>query len=351
MKVAFVASARSWHTYRWYRALHDRVDLRIFTFNHGMSDYGNAQHVFGEWIPQKLKYLLGSRIMKKDVLEFNPDILHAHYATGHGYVGSRLNIHPFVVSVWGSDIFDFPKKNDRARKFLRNILARADAICATSGILKRETVRLFPEVESKVHVIPFGIDLNLFKPFEGKKAHENIVLGTAKLFREIYQVDMLMRIFDNLANQVDGVELKIAGYGPDEKKLRALKEELKHGSRIEFVGHVPNDKMPGFLNSLDIFVLTSRFESFGVSALEASACGLPVVAFNTGGLHEIVQDSQTGYLVEGEDPAQFGNAVRVLIQDETKRHKMGKAGREHALKYFDMAKTADKQIDLYQSLL
>jgi glycosyltransferase involved in cell wall biosynthesis len=351
VKVAFVASASSWHTYRWYKSLRDKIDIDVFTFNRGIADYGEDQHVFAEWMPQKLKYLLGVGGMKKAIREFNPDILHAHYATGHGYVGSRLDVHPFVVSVWGSDIFDFPHKNRRVKKFLGNILAKADAVCATSGILRDETLRLFPDLEPKINVIPFGIDLDLFKPYNRGNKPGNIVIGTAKIFTEIYQLDMLMKIFDELAGQVEGLVLKLAGYGPDEQKLLALKNELKHGRQIEFAGHIPNDKMPEFLNSLDIFVLPSRFESFGVSALEASACGLPVVAYRVGGLSEIVQDKLTGYLVPEDNPDQLEKATKELALDKARRLEMGKAGREFAVRNFNIEKTTEKQIKLYESLL
>jgi len=351
MKVAFVATARSWHTYRWYKALCDKVNIEVFTFNRGIADYGGHQHVFGTWMPQKLRYLLGPGLIRKSIVRFKPDILHSHYATGHGYVGSRLNFHPFVISVWGSDIFDFPYKNERNKKLLGRILGKADAICATSGILKSETLRLFPDLEYKLNVIPFGVDLKLFKPNKRERNSGKVVLGTAKLFREIYQIDMLMQMFNRLADQIDGLVLKLAGYGPDENKLQALKQQLKHGDKIDFVGHVPNDKMPEFLNGLDIFVLPSKFESFGVSALEASACGLPVVANKVGGLPEILQDGLTGFLIPGSDPNRLEQAIKELVLDEDKRHAMGRAGRELAMKNFDIEKTTEKQIRLYESLL
>jgi glycosyltransferase involved in cell wall biosynthesis len=350
MKVALVASARSWHTYRWYKSLRERCEVRVFTFNRGTDLYGDGQIVFESRLPQKLRYMLGLGKIRQSVHGFKPDILHAHYATGHGYLGYKLGLHPFVVSVWGSDIFDFPYKSSYSRNLVRKVLDKADAICATSQRLRDGTLKLYPELESKINVIPFGIDMDLFRPDRSKKKEGAIIIGTAKLLREIYQIDILMKIFDRIAEDNPNIGLKIAGDGPQEDELLGLKENLRHGNRIEFVGKIENDSMPEFLNQLDIFVLPSRFESFGVSALEASACQLPVVAFDVGGLSEILRHDVSAFLVPEGNIDKFEEAIRTLVEDEKKRFEMGLAGREIVSHKYDVEKTTEMQLDLYKSL-
>jgi len=322
----------------------------VFTFNRGTDSYGKDQIVFESRLPQKLRYILGSKKVKRSVCSFQPDILHAHYATGHGYLGYKMGLHPFVVSVWGSDIFEFPHKNRYSRNLVKNVLESADAICATSQKLHDGTLSLYPEFEAKIKVIPFGIDMNLFRPENSKKAEGKITIGTAKILREIYQIDMLMKVFDRIADDYPNLSLRIAGDGPQEGELFELMKSLRHGDQIEFVGRIENDRMPEFLNQLDIFVLPSKFESFGVSALEASACQLPVVAFDVGGLSEILHDGKSAFLVSGGDIKGFEDAIRALVEDEKKRLEMGLAGREIVFNKYDVEKTTRIQLELYKSL-
>ncbi len=351
MKVALLAWGESWHTYRWYKSLREKCDIKVFTFREGTELYGNGQVVIKSVLPQKLRYFSGAGKMKRLIQDFNPDVLHAHYVTGYGYVGSKLKIHPFVISVWGSDIFDFPHKSRYASTFTRKVLNSADAICATSQKLKDGTVALYPEFESKINVIPFGVDMKLFQPSKSEKTEDQITIGTAKLLEEIYQIDLLMKIFDTIAEDHPNLRLRIAGEGPEKNKLLELKASLRNGDRIHFLGQVENDKLPDFLNQLDIFAMPSRFESFGVSALEASACGLPVVAFKVGGLPEILDDGVSALLAAEGDNLAFEIFLRSLVEDRELRLNMGSAGREIVAEKYDIVKTTQMQLDLYKSLL
>ncbi len=352
MKVAFIAHAGSWHTIRWYDALRDRIDLKVYSFHSGSGSIGGDGIVVLESsFPSKLNYLFSVDILREKLDEFMPDIIHAHYATGYGYLGSRVGRKPFVVSVWGSDIFDFPYKSFLHRRLLRSVLSRADAVCATSNSLKRGTLKIFPELKGKVRVIPFGIDTDLFSPADGKKSEDRIVIGVAKILDKIYRIDLLMKVFDNLAGVHDNLYLQIAGDGPLRDELHELRDSLKHADRIEFLGQIENYKLPEFLWSLDIYAIPSKFESYGVAAMEASACGIPVVAFNVGGLSEIVENGENGFLVGDDDVGEFQRSLKKLIEDPELRAKMGRRAREIALQKADIHEAADKLMELYESLL
>jgi glycosyltransferase involved in cell wall biosynthesis len=177
-----------------------------------------------------------------------------------------------------------------------------------------------------------------------------VVIGSARLLRKNYQIDLLLRIFDRLAARYDNLRLKVAGDGPEARRLWAIRKSLKSAGRIEFVGMVPNAKMPAFLQNLDIFAIPSKFESFGVAALEAQACGLPVVGFKVGGLPEVVTDGRSGYLVPAGDADALERAMDDLISDDHKREQMGSAGRTLAMGY-DIADAVNKLIELYRGLL
>lgn len=350
MKVAFFASAASWHTLRWMKALKSRVDLHLFAFDSNALLNNTDCTMIAPKVPNKFKYIFGQNDFRTHLQKYQPDILHSHYATGYGYLGMRMNSHPFVVSVWGSDIFEWPAKSPMHKYLLKTILKKADAICATSQKLYEGTTALFPEFENKIQIIPFGIDTKLFQPAKQTQKSNEIVIGIAKLFDKIYQLDLLMKVVDELLEDYETIRLKIAGDGPERERLVNLRNTLKFKDNIEILPSIPNDILPKFLNSLDIFAIPSKFESYGVAALEASACGLPVVGFNVGGLAEIVHHNESGYLVEGSNREDFKKALSDLINDKNLRQRMGARGRALVLDKGDMNSSADMLIDLYQKL-
>ena len=351
MRAAFLAAANSWHTVRWVRAVQSGVEVHAYSFDPNPFMTDDECTVISSRVPNKLRYIFGEEDYRRCLEKFKPDIVHSHYATGYGFVGAKINQHPFVVSVWGSDIFDWPTKSPLHKYFLQWILGRADAVCATSQKLYEGTVKVFPQFESKVRVIPFGIDMNLFKPAQIGGDKNEVVLGTVRKFDKIYQLDLLMEVFDELSADFDNLQLKIAGEGPERENLLNLRQSLKSKEKIEILPFIPNDKLPGFLNSLDIFAIPSKFESYGVAALEAGACGLPVAGFAVGGLTEIVRDGESGYLVEKNNRSALKSALVKLIEDSELRKKLGRRGRELALQKADIKASADLLIDLYQKLL
>ncbi len=114
-------------------------------------------------IPQwKIGYLTALFQVRKLVAQIKPDIVHAHYASGYGLLGAMVNFHPYIISVWGSDIFDFPKKSAVHRKVLQHNLSKADYICSTSHIMAGEIKKYINKKE--IVITPFGVDCGKFKP-------------------------------------------------------------------------------------------------------------------------------------------------------------------------------------------
>jgi L-malate glycosyltransferase len=351
LKVAFLAPGISWHTIRWYNALKESIDIRIFTLHPGSSNCIGKQSIIKSQFPSKLKYLFSVSALKSKIDKFKPDLVHSHYATGYGHMGARLDFHPLVISVWGSDIFSFPRRTIFHKMFLNAILKKADAICATSQILKDETAQQYPDYLSKLNVIPFGIDLSLFSTLDQNQTNDEIVIGTARLLGKNYRIDLLMKEFDRIAAYNNKIRLMIAGDGPEKESLLLLKGSLASNDRIEFVGMIDNNKLPDFLHKLDIVVVPSKLESFCVLAVEASACGIPVVSFNVGGIPEVIENEISGLLVPENNFEALGRALSDLISDEEKRRNLGKAGRSIAEKKFNIIDSSRMMIELYERLL
>lgn len=351
MKAVFLSSALSWHTLRWYNSLKDKMQIKVYSHRHNPELNNDDFDVLKPLAKSKLAYLFTLKHLKHELKRIAPDILHAHYASSYGLLGALSGYHPLIVSVWGTDVFEFPEKSILHRMLLKYVFRKADCICATSRKLHERCHQLFPEYTQKVRVIPFGIDLDLFRP-ASKKRDDNIIrLGTAKILYHIYQIDDLMIVFDSLCDRYENIRLSIAGDGPERDNLLALKSKLQHGNKIKFIGEIDNNEVPAFLRELDIFVLPSRFESFGVAAVEASATALPVIAYDVGGVPEVVVNRETGILAPSGNRQAFHDAMAELIENRSLRNKYGRKGRQFVQDNYDVRDSVNRQLDIYEELI
>ena len=296
------------------------------------------------------RYILAAPRVRRLLGRIKPDIVHAHYATGYGLLGSLSSPSPYVLSVWGSDIYEYPRRSPLHAQLLRFNLRRADYICSTSLAMARETQRY---TSKPVTVTPFGVDCEVFSPKQNKEDRHPLVIGTVKTLDHPYGVEYLIRSFASLVERltVHDVRLVIAGDGPLRTSLEALASQLRISDRVDFLGEVPQATVPAVLHTFDIFAALSLRESFGVAVLEASACGIPVVASNVDGLPEVVEDGVTGFLVPPADSSAAAAALLRLLADRTRRKQMGIEGRTFVLERYEWGKTAKMMDDLYDAAL
>jgi L-malate glycosyltransferase len=315
-------------------------------------------------------YLLAAAGARWRVRELAPDLVHAHYASSYGLWGALCGRRPLLVSVWGSDVCDFPRRGPLQRRLLQWNLSRADVLCATSEALARETA-LYAPTGAVIERTPLGVDTDRFSPRPGGNRHEGVIIGTARNLRRTYGLDVLLEAVGRLKKSGVGcwvlgdrsehpapdtqhltpLSVWIAGAGPEEAALKAQARRLGIGEQVKFMGAVPHERMPAFMWGLDLFVNPSRAESFGVAALEAAASGVPVVASNVGGLPEVVADGETGLLVPAEDPAALAAALAGLIGDPARRRALGRSARERAVALYDWQACARRMEQLYEETL
>jgi glycosyltransferase involved in cell wall biosynthesis len=186
----------------------------------------------------------------------------------------------------------------------------------------------------------------------GKEAEGPVVIGTAaRLSPEkglTYLIDALVTLRERYGERVT---LRIAGEGPERAKLEAQVATLGLADAVEFTGWLEHDKLPAFLNELDVFALPSTWEGFGVAAAEASACGLPVVATDVYGIPDVVRPGVTGLLVPPKDPAALARALGQLIDNPALRSQFGRAGREYVASHYDWRDNAKQMESIYASLV
>ncbi len=368
MKVLLLASLASAHTIKWANGL-ARKGCRVLVCGlnetYDKSQYDPEIKLINIGFPEKvllsrkgslkkILYLTALPRIKKLIGEYGPDLLHAHYASSYGLLGMLTGFHPYIVSVWGSDIFTFPQGSFLKKAAMKKLFLKADKILSTSNFMVDEIKKY---TEKDILVTPFGIDTERFKPREVDSlfAKDNVVIGTVKGLEYQYGVEYLLRAFKIVKDDNPNLPLKllIVGGGSYEKQLRELAFTLNISDDINFTGFVKYSEVQNYHNMLDIYVALSTIddESFGVAILESGASEKPVIVSRTGGLTEVVVDKLTGLVVPSKNPEKAAEAIEYLIKNKSERIKMGKAARERILMKYDFRKNLEDMISIYNDTL
>ncbi len=222
----------------------------------------------------------------------------------------------------------------------RHIMANADLLIATTRHELDAMNDIYNIEPTGVAVIPCGVDTNLFRPLDMEECKKRIDLQNKRVILFVGRIeplkglDLLLQAVAQVENQ-ENLRLVIVGGRKENyeeiSRLQVLAETLGIESITQFKGAVPQDQLPIYYNAADICLLPSYYESFGLVALEAQACGTPVIASRVGGLPTIVRDNETGYLISWHCPEPFAEHLEMLLQNEPLRHAMGQAGRRRAL--------------------
>lgn len=349
-RICLLANLAATHSVRWANHFCRKgYEVHVLSVGDGFGLLPRVHvHPLRDRLPFKLDYFREVGRMRELVANVRPALVHAHYASGYGTLGRMIGFHPYILSVWGSDIYEFPNLSPLHKCLLKWNLAAADYLCSTSRDMARETGKY---TSKPVLITSFGVDCEVFQPRRAPNVEgREFVVGTVKSMEECYGIDGLIRAFKLLADRHREVPCKlvIVGGGALEDEYRRLAQSLGLGSRVHFTGRVTHDLVPDYLRSLSVFVALSRWESFGVAVLEASACGIPVVATRVGGLPEVVVDGETGILVPPGDDSAAAGALETLLLSPNLQERMGRAGRAWVEQRYQWDVTARVMEDIYE---
>ena len=300
---------------------------------------------------EKLKYLTSAGRVKKIIKEIAPDIINVHYATSYGATAALAGLGKYILSVWGSDIFEFPRKSPLHKNLLKFSLNSASLIFSTSVAMGKETRKY---TKRPIEITQFGVDENLFTPekrargeasdcspamdaSEGsskKDASDNdFVVGTVKGLSETYGIDILLEAVAAVKADNPDIPIKcrIAGKGPQEDELKSLATALELDDVVTWLGFISQEEAAKEWANMDLALIPSRRESYGVAAIEAQASGIPVIISDIPGLNETIREGETGVVIPSEDIEALKNEIIALYHDKDRRLSMGKRGREFVL--------------------
>lgn len=354
MKVAILGSGRSYHATRWANGLAGLgVDVLFITIHGVERPLDEAVAVYRLGGGRKYEYPIAAFRAASLLARTKPDLVHAHYATGYGVMGRLCGFRPLIVSVYGADVFDFPNRSILHHRILGSVLTGATKVLSTSHAMARQCTSTYPALPSP-EVTPFGVDLDRFSPAEDREAEgEGLRVAVVKKLEPKYGIDILLEAVHLLVsrNEIPEISVNIVGDGQQRERLEAMAERLDIDSNVRFLGRLPNAQVPAILKSADVAAVASRSESFGVAAVEAQACGVPVIASSVGGLPEVVEDGVSGVIVQKEDPEALARALVELHEDRARLRRMGQAARDRVRKHYDWSRNLRHMVDIYRSVL
>lgn len=345
MKIALLGSAACIHSVRWANAFADR-ELGVHLISAHKPTLPLHRSVQLHTLPYRPPwgYLLnrGSLTRLLDIIQ--PDVINTHYASGYGTLGTLAGKRPHVLSVWGSDVFDFPMKSPLHRRLIAKNLESADAVGSTSHVMAEQCRRLSDKIR-RVEVTPFGVDMQRFCPQATPQQYaEQFTIGIVKKLHRKYGVDTLIEGFAVAHKRLTSsnrplarrLRLRIVGDGPQRSELVDLADRLGVRQVCDFVPAVAHEQVPTELAKLDIYAAISRLdsESFGVAVVEALACGKAAIVSDAGGLPEVIRAGETGLVVPRENPSALADSLVELIESPERRAELARAGRQDVVQRY-----------------
>ena len=292
--------------------------------------------------------------MAEVMTRFDLDILHVHYAIPHSisaYLAKMMlrdRVVPFVTTLHGTDITLVG--NDRSYlPITRFGIEQSDAVTAVSEYLKQRTIQEF-QVRRQIHVVPNFVDCNVYSRSSDWTLRRRFaqddegILTHISNFRPVKRVEDVIGIFA-LVRKHRRARLLMVGDGPERPKAEWLANTHGVAQDVLFVGK--RNDMSELLAISDVLLLPSELESFGLVALEAMACEVPVIATRVGGVPEVVRNGVDGYLYEVGDVQAMADGCLSILNNPKVRDNLGKAAREHATRNFCASKIVLEYEDLY----
>lgn len=320
----------------------ERFHPRIFFHEVEVMSYPLFEHA---------PYVLALASKMAEVAQYERlDLLHVHYAIPHAaaaYIAKKINANKLkiVTTLHGTDITLIG--NDRT--FLpvtRFSIEGSDGVTAVSRYLKRVTMR---EIKPKkdIRVIPNFINTAIYRRASGEGCRGRLARGNEKVlihisnFRPVKRIDDVVMIFKRVLQKVPS-QLLLVGDGPERSRIEALTRSERLQDRVHFLGK--QESVIELLSCADLLLLPSETESFGLAALEAMSCSVPVVASRVGGLSEVVVHGETGYLFPVGDVVAMAEASIGVLKNERLWHRMSAASRGRAERLF----TTDRILPRYE---
>ncbi len=329
--------------------------LQSFYQNLYMHEVGFATYPLLKYPPYALA--LATKIVEL-VETYQIELVHAHYAMPHAtsaYLAKQIlnsNGIKTVTTLHGTDI-TLVGADASFKKVIKFTIEQSDGVTAVSQYLKKRTIEEFG-IEREIRVIHNFIDPGrpaLSRNRCSREAYASDgekILMHASNFRPVKRTEDVVRTFARVQELIPA-KLVLIGDGPEHPKVQQLVRDLDLTNSVHFLGE--QDQLEPLFSCADLFLLPSEQESFGLTALEAMNCGVPVIATDIGGLPELVKNGETGYLFPVGDTKSMAEAAVGLLRDPDKHEQFGRRARERAVEHFRASHIIPHYEAFYQEVL
>ena len=287
------------------------------------------------------------------------DLFHVHYAIPHAtsaYLAKqmlngnkRLKV---ITTLHGTDI-TLVGLEPSFLPLVKFSIEKSDGVTAVSRFLKEKTITNY-SIDKEIEVVPNFIDTELYKPNKDCAFREHLapmgekILVHTSNFRQVKRVTDTIRIFEKVVKEIPS-KLVLVGDGPDRSECERLCRQLHLCDHIKFLGK--QDGLVEILNAADLFLIPSQSESFGLAALEAMSCGVPVVSSSVGGLPELIRHNETGFIAEIGDVNRMAKYAIDLLTNDRKHKLFSENSRNRAVEAFDKSKVVPMYEDYYKKII
>jgi len=368
MKVCFLGDIRSLHTRRWVGFFAGKHQTHLISFDYPedgdrvrdgenyFAELGVTIHKINKTVPA---LLISPLIARKIIKKMKPDIVHAHFITQYGFFGAVSGNHPLVITAWGDDVLIHPARSVFYRFMVRHVLSKADLITCDGENTEKAMIKLGAD-SSKIRRIYFGVDTKKFSPGKADRNLFNSRFGPkdAKYviflrgFDPIYSAGTLIEAIPLVLAKMPRTKFLLAGGGDQLESIKQNVEGSGFKDAVYFLGWIPNDELPLYIATSDVYVSTSLSDSgIAASTAEAMACGIPAVSTECGDIRLWIEDGVNGYVIEKKNPVMLADRVVSLLKDDTLRKQFGAQCRDIIVSKQDYYTEMDKMDGIYTQLV
>jgi glycosyltransferase involved in cell wall biosynthesis len=309
--------------------------------------------------PKPVRYGLSLLKVKRILRGLEPDLLHTHFLTGYGYWGVFSGWHPFVLTVWGDDVYVTPFQNALKNRLARHALRKADYVTGDSADIVDACVSLGSD-PARSEVVQWGVDFAQFHAgVDGGAVREKlgipddapVVLSTRSFTQPYYNIDLVVDTAPRIRERFPGVHYIIAGNEGEDLEFRRHAETVGLTDRVHWVGRIPHEELPGYLTASTVFLTVPSVDATAVSLLEAMACRCAIVATDLPSAVEWVRDGETGLSVAPRDADALVGAISRYLEDAELRNRVGVAAERVVHEKADHDRSMSRVEEIYLDLV
>ena len=373
LHICFIASLDSIHTRRWIKYFSDLgyIISVIDYSNFSITDNKDLLQNITVYKPLKintkskaidtiLRLLLlpiNSWKLSNIINKLKPDIVHSHYINDWSFIGAIHFDGPLVTTAWGSDILSTNLLAKISKGFKKYVMGKS-TIITCDGHFIRSSIENFGVEPSKIEIINFGTDTELFNPKHRLPKHNlelidkgSINIISLRNLELIYDIDSLILATPEVLKTYPKVNFIICGTGNDEKRLKLLAKSVGTDGNIKFAGAIKQKDLPTLLANADIYISTALSDAgLSASTAESMASGTAVIVTEGSDNHIWIDDGNSGYLIPHKSPGILATKIINLIENPEKRTSFGEKGRKKIVEDNNWNTEMNKMKNIYENL-